>query len=316
MAAPALLLPAALLRAAQETVHATGGVAMPDRYVVIGNPVAHSKSPLIHARFAAGCGQSMHYDTLLAPLDAFRATVLAFRDGGGRGANVTVPFKLDAFALADELTPRAQAAQAVNTLRFDGKYIIGDNTDGLGLVRDIVRNAGVPLGGKRVLLMGAGGAARGALHALLQQAPLQIVIANRTLARAQELALQALQAQSALVSASTFEDLASESTLAALVQPESDGEAAFDVIINATSASLNDNLPALPDSVVSNHTLAYDMMYGARPTIFMQWAASHGAQVRDGLGMLVEQAAEAFAFWRGVRPDTQDVLRDLREALQ
>lgn len=313
MAAPALLLPAVLLRAAQDAIQSGGGVAMPDRYVVIGNPVSHSKSPAIHARFAASCGQAMQYDTLLAPLDAFRATVLAFRDGGGRGANVTVPFKLDAFALADELTPRAQAAQAVNTLRFDGSHIIGDNTDGLGLVRDIVHNAGVPLAGKRILLMGAGGAARGALHALLQQAPQQIVIANRTLARAQELALQA---QSALVSASTFEALASDSALEALVRPDSDGDAAYDVIINATSASLNDSLPALPESVVGPQTLAYDMMYGAQPTIFMQWAANHGAQVRDGLGMLVEQAAEAFAFWRGVRPATQDVLRDLREALQ
>ena len=311
MAALTFLLPAALVRAAQDPAYASAGGMAVDRYVVIGNPVAHSKSPVIHARFAASCGQAMQYDTLLAPLDAFRATVLAFRDGGGRGANVTVPFKLDAFALADELTPRAQAAQAVNTLRFDGGHIIGDNTDGLGLVRDIVHNAGVPIAGKRILLMGAGGAARGALFALLAQEPAQIVIANRTLARAQELALQA---QSALSTQSTSSAQVSASTFEALGRPEPD--CPFDVIINATSASLNDSLPALPESVLDSRTLAYDMMYGAQPTIFMQWAASHGAQVRDGLGMLVEQAAEAFAFWRGMRPDTDDVLLALREALQ
>lgn len=278
-----------------------------DRYVVIGNPVAHSKSPAIHAQFASACGQRMQYDTLLAPLDAFATTVRQFFAAGGRGANVTLPFKLEAFALADRLTERAEAAGAVNTLCFDGTHILGDNTDGVGLVRDIVHNAGHALAGKRVLLLGAGGAARGAMLPLLEQGPAQIVVANRTIANARDL-LARFAAHPVAKHCVEFADLGTNLA---------DGATAsgFDLIINATSASLHASLPPLPPSVLAHHTLAYDMMYGAQPTVFMQWAASHGAQVRDGLGMLVEQAAEAFTLWRGVRPATGPVYAALRQAL-
>jgi shikimate dehydrogenase len=270
-----------------------------DRYVVIGNPVAHSKSPAIHARFASACGQRMQYDTLLAPLDAFAATVHQFFAAGGRGANITLPFKLEAFALAERLTERAEAAGAVNTLSFDGAHILGDNTDGVGLVRDIVHNAGLALAGKRVLLLGAGGAARGAMLPLLEQGPAQIVVANRTIANARDLLAR----------------FAAHPVAKDCVEFADPGSGSFDLIINATSASLQASLPPLPPSVLACHTLAYDMMYGAQPTVFMQWAASHGAQVRDGLGMLVEQAAEAFTLWRGVRPVTGPVYAALRQAL-
>lgn len=271
-----------------------------DHYVVIGNPVAHSKSPYIHAAFAAQTGQMLDYQRLLAPLDGFAASVQIFRLQGGKGANVTVPFKLDACVLATELTTRAAAAGAVNTLRFDGDKILGDNTDGVGLVTDIVRNAGVPLQGKRVLLLGAGGAARGSLLPLLEQLPAELVIANRTLSKAQELQQLAQQYQPQIpVSAQTFTDV----------------EGHFDVIINATSASLHDDVPPLAGSLFDTATLAYDLMYDAQPTAFLRFAATHGAQCRDGLGMLVEQAAEAFFIWRGVRPDTLTVLADLRQAL-
>lgn len=272
-----------------------------DAYVVIGNPVAHSKSPFIHARFAAQTGQQIDYQRLLAPLDGFAAALQVFRAAGGKGANVTVPFKLEAFALATALTPRAQAAGAVNTLKFEGGQILGDNTDGVGLVADIVGNAGVTLRGKRVLLLGAGGAARGALLPLLEQRPAELVIANRSPARALELVAQAAgQAGASRLLACSFEQL----------------QAAFDVIINATSASLQDEAPPLAPALFSARTLAYDMMYAARPTAFLRLAASHGAQCRDGLGMLVEQAAAAFALWRGVRPQTATVLAELRAALQ
>ena len=281
-----------------------------DRYVVIGNPIAHSKSPQIHAAFARQTGEAIHYDRLLAPIDGFEAAVREFMAGGGRGANVTVPFKLEAFALADELSERATAAGAVNTLRFDRAgdrvAIIGDNTDGVGLVRDIVANAGVAVSGARVLLLGAGGAARGVILPLLAESPAQLVIANRTLARADELVAQFAAAASTAasaapprVSASRFEDL--------------DGR--FDVVINATSASLSSALPPVPVSVFGAGGFAYDMMYGAQPTVFMQMAARAGATVRDGLGMLVEQAAESFFVWRGVRPDTMPVYRELRAQL-
>ncbi|MBI3286090.1 MAG: shikimate dehydrogenase [Burkholderiales bacterium] len=273
---------------------------IPDTYVVIGNPVAHSKSPAIHARFAAQTGQAIDYRRLQAPLDGFAAAVQAFRQAGGKGANVTVPFKLEAFALATQLTPRAQAAGAVNTLKFDGEEIVGDNTDGIGLVADIVRNAGVALQGKRVLLLGAGGAARGALLPLLEQHPATLTIANRTPARAQDLLTLARPfAGHTALRASSFEAL----------------QQAYDVIINATSASLNDQVPPVSPAVFGAHTLAYDMMYAARPTAFLRLAAAHGAACRDGLGMLVEQAAAAFELWRGVRPQTATVLAGLRAEL-
>ncbi len=280
-----------------------------DRYVVIGNPIAHSKSPQIHAAFARQTGEAIAYERLLAPLDGFEDAVRTFIATGGRGASVTVPFKLEAFALADALSERATAAGAVNTLRFDraGEQvnIVGDNTDGVGLVRDIMVNAGVAVSGARVLLLGAGGAARGVILPLLAESPAQLVIANRTLSRADALvaqfagAAQTLPAVPAVLSAARFESL--------------DGN--FDLIINATSASLSSELPPIPASVFGSGSFAYDMMYGAQPTLFMQMAAQAGAGVRDGLGMLVEQAAESFFVWRGVRPQTMPVYRELRAQL-
>jgi len=268
-----------------------------DEYVVIGNPIAHSKSPEIHAQFAAQTGQWLHYDRLLAPLHGFKAAVQVFQRRGGRGANVTVPFKLEAHALSDQLTERARLAGAVNTLKFEGGRILGDNTDGAGLVTDIVVNAGQALAGRRILLLGAGGASRGALLPLLQQQPAELVIVNRTQSRAQELAQQF--AEYGPVRSAAYAELGG----------------VFDLIINATSASLSDDLPPLPVSVYGSETLAYDMMYGRQPTIFMQSAQQHGASVRDGLGMLVEQAAEAFLLWRGVRPATAEVFASLRQQL-
>ena len=272
--------------------------AKPDQYVVIGNPVAHSKSPAIHAQFAAQTGESIAYERLAAPLDDFAACVQHFMQSGGRGANVTVPFKLEAFALATQLTPRAQAAGAVNTLSFDDGRIVGDNTDGVGLVRDIVHNAGVVLEGRRILLLGAGGAARGVVMPLLAERPQQLVVANRTFARAQEL-VQSFPAAAPVLKAAAFDDLSGQ----------------FDVIINATSASLSADLPAVPATLFGPQVFVYDMMYAATPTVFMQWAAQHGACVRDGLGMLVEQAAESFFVWRGARPDTAPVYAALRAQL-
>jgi shikimate dehydrogenase len=271
----------------------------PDRYAVIGNPVAHSKSPDIHARFAIQCRQRISYERLLAPLGGFAETARAFADAGGRGANVTLPFKLDAFALATELTPRARAAGAVNTLKFDGRAILGDNTDGVGLVNDIRANAGIALNGKRILLMGAGGAARGAILPLLAGQPSELVIANRTPDKAALLARE-FAAPEVRVRASGFADL----------------QGSFDIIINATSASLASEVPPIPAGAVGAGALAYDMMYGARPTAFMRFAAPLGATVRDGLGMLVEQAAESFFLWRGMRPHTADVLAALRAGLE
>lgn len=266
-----------------------------DNYVVIGNPIAHSKSPAIHARFAQQTGQVMSYERLLAPLDDFVGSVNQFIAAGGRGANVTVPFKLEAFKLASALSPRAQAAGAVNTLTFERGQIVGDNTDGVGLVRDIVRNACVGLAGKRVLLLGAGGAARGVILPVLAEEPAQLVIANRTVARAVELSA-AFSAKPGQLAASSFADLNGH----------------FDIVINATSASLSSDVPALPPALIGAHSFVYDMMYGAQPTVFMQMAAEQGATVRDGLGMLVEQAAESFFIWRGVRPDTAPVYDWLR----
>jgi shikimate dehydrogenase len=265
-----------------------------DRYAVIGNPVAHSKSPEIHTRFAAQTQQQMMYERLLSPLDAFAATVRSFVQEGGRGLNVTVPFKLEAHALAAALTERARMAGAVNTLKFDGDQMLGDNTDGVGLVNDIMRNAGRELAGKSILLLGAGGAARGVMLPLLEQRPACLTLANRTAARAQTLALSF--AGRGRIEVSDF---------AALDSP-------FDLVINATAASLSGQTLPISPRIFASHTLAYDMMYGADPTVFMQFAAAQGAKVRDGLGMLVEQAAESFFLWRGVRPETSAVFADLR----
>ncbi|KQY05581.1 shikimate dehydrogenase [Massilia sp. Root133] len=271
---------------------------MTDKYCVIGNPISHSKSPDIHAAFAAATGQDIAYERCLAPLDGFADTVRDLVAQGYRGANVTLPFKLEAAALATRLEARARLAGAVNTLRFEGGEIVGDNTDGPGLVADIVRNAGVPLTGKRVLLLGAGGAARGVILPFLNEKPEAIVIANRTRATADALVAHFADhvAYSGQISACGFADI----------------EGAFDVVVNATSASLSADLPPVPASAFRAGTLALDMMYGKEPTPFMAFAASHGATVRDGLGMLVEQAAEAFLTWRGVRPETSALLARMR----
>lgn len=273
---------------------------MTDQYCVIGNPIAHSKSPDIHAAFARQTGQDLRYERCLAPLDGFADTVRGLIASGYKGANVTVPFKLEAFRLATRLAPRAQAAGAVNTLVFANGEIVGDNTDGPGLVADIVRNAGVALAGRRVLLLGAGGAARGVMLPILNEGPRQLVVANRTVATAQQLAAEfAPAARGAVLAGCGFDEIATP----------------FDVIVNATSASLSSAVPPVPAVAFCQGTLALDMMYGNKPTVFMDFAAAHGATTRDGLGMLVEQAAEAFAIWRGVRPDTGTVLKDLRNRL-
>jgi shikimate dehydrogenase len=270
-----------------------------DHYVVFGNPIGHSKSPLIHRLFAEQTGEQLEYETLLAPLDDFTGAAQAFFRKGS-GANVTVPFKEQAFRLADSLTERAQRAGAVNTLRkgLDGR-LLGDNTDGAGLVRDLTVNAGVSLQGKRILLLGAGGAVRGALEPLLAEKPAVLMIANRTVEKAEQLA-------------HLFEDLGPvfASGFDWLEEP-------VDLIINATSASLAGELPPISPSLIQpGHTVCYDMMYGKEPTPFCRWATEHGAaQSLDGLGMLAEQAAEAFYLWRGVRPDTAPVLAELRRQL-
>lgn len=272
---------------------------MTDRYCVFGNPIAHSKSPAIHARFAAIAAQDMSYEALLAPLDGFAVTVREFVAAGGRGANVTVPFKEEAFRLCGKRSERAERAGAVNTLVFDGAEIFGDNTDGAGLVSDITGNLGIGLRGKRVLLLGAGGAARGVVEPLLAQQPASLFIANRS-------------ADKALALAASFSDIVAvdAGNLAKIVGNS------FDVVINATSASLSGETLPLPDGIFAPGSLAYDMMYGKGEMPFMRQARAQGAsQCADGLGMLVEQAAEAFALWRGVRPETATVLGDLRAQL-
>jgi shikimate dehydrogenase len=273
---------------------------MPDRYAVVGNPVAHSKSPFIHAQFARQTGQDLEYGRVLAPLDGFRATVAQFRAAGGKGLNVTVPFKLEAFALADVRTARASDAEAVNTLKFEPGSIAGDNTDGIGLMRDIEGNLGFALAGRRILLMGAGGAAQGVLTPLLAARPAQLIIANRTVDRARELAKRiATRGGESEITAAGYDELAHRS---------------FDLVVNATSASLQDAVPDLPAGVYASGSLAYDMMYGKGLTPFLQRARAQGAAcLADGIGMLVEQAAESFYVWRGVRPDTAAVIEQLRQ---
>lgn len=263
---------------------------MTDRYAVFGNPVSHSKSPLIHARFAAQTAQDLSYEAILAPLDGFAASVRTFVADGGKGANVTVPFKEEAFCLATELTPRARAAGAVNTLSFNGNAIRGDNTDGAGLVCDLKNNLGVDLAGMRILLLGAGGAARGVILPLLEEKPAALFVANRTATKAEALAA------AFGIDGGGFAMLAGR---------------AYDLVINATSAGLSDTGLPLPDETFAPGVLAYEMLYG-RETAFMQQARKAGARIADGLGMLVEQAAEAFLVWRDVRPVTGPVLRALR----
>lgn len=273
-----------------------------DRYAVVGNPVEHSQSPYIHAQFAAQTGQAMRYERLLAPLDGFERTLRDFAAGGARGCNVTVPFKAEAWALARHRTPRAELARTANTLRFDADGWRADNTDGVGLVRDIVRNAGVAISGARVLLVGAGGASAGALGPLLGERPAAVVVVNRTAQRAVEL----VQRHAAVARATG---------VALAAAPIDDCGSGFDIVVNATSASLGDAGVPVAAGVLRSGALALDMMYGGAARRFLEWAEAHGARARDGLGMLVEQAAEAFHFWRGVHPDVAPVLAALRERL-
>ncbi|MBC7468109.1 MAG: shikimate dehydrogenase, partial [Ramlibacter sp.] len=267
-----------------------------DQYCVLGNPVEHSKSPWIHARFAQLTGQDMAYGKRLVPLDGFVAGLAAFRAEGGKGCNITVPFKFEAAPLATTRTARARLAQACNTLRFDDEStVFADNTDGLGLVADIQGNAGVAIARRELLLIGAGGAAAGVLGPLIEARPRRIVIANRTAGRAHLLVERhtGLAREHGVVLATVALDAAG---------------GPFDIVVNATASSLSGSSIPVPDSVLKPGTLAVDMMYGPAAEGFMAWARAHGAVPRDGLGMLVEQAAEAFLVFRGVRPPSAQVL--------
>jgi shikimate dehydrogenase len=264
---------------------------MTDRYAVVGHPVAHSKSPWIHAEFARACGQDIEYGRIDAPPGGFAPAVDAFRSAGGRGVNVTLPYKAEACRYASRLSERARIAQAVNTLVF-GADALGDTTDGAGLVRDLCDHLQFPLAGSSVLLMGAGGAAQGVVQALLEAGAGSLTIANRTEARAHALA------ERFGCSSAAYQALAGK---------------AFDLVVNATSAGLGGEAAALPRGILRQGVLAYDMVYG-RDTVFLDEARRAGARVSDGLGMLVEQAAESFALWRGVRPETAPVLAKLRAA--
>lgn len=272
----------------------------PDQYVVVGNPISHSQSPFIHRQFARQTRQFITYETLQAPLSGFSERLLRFFAEGGKGCNVTVPFKEEAYALADRLTPRAKLAGAVNTLKImeDGK-LLGDNTDGAGLVQDLRRQQ-VNLKDAHILVIGAGGAARGVLLPLLEKNPATLTIANRTLTKAKHLA--ALFSPYGKIQARAFDQLEGVS---------------FDLIINSTSASLSGEFPAIPAQVITAKTIVYDMVYGQGVTTSNQWALMHGARrVIDGLGMLVGQAAESFYLWRVCEPETEAVIEALRKKLE
>ncbi len=272
---------------------------MTDRYAVIGNPIEQSKSPFIHMAFAQVTGQDIDYGKVLGPLGGFAAAVDAFRAEGGKGMNVTAPFKLDAFAYATDLAPSAQMAGAVNAMKFEGGRVYAENFDGVGLVRDVVHNLACPLKGKRVLVLGAGGATRGALLPFLAEQPAELVVVNRTVAKAQELAQLAHKHQTGQV------------PVQGLGYDQLQGKQ-FDVVFNATSASLTAELPPLPASVFAPGALAYELAYGKGLTPFLKLAQQAGVtHLADGVGMLAEQAAEAFVWWRGVRPDTSSVIQQL-----
>jgi shikimate dehydrogenase len=268
-----------------------------DRYAVFGNPIAHSKSPFIHEQFARQLDQQLTYDRQLVDVEGFTEAASAFFSAGGKGLNITVPFKLEAYQFADSLSGRARDAGAVNTLsRAASGAIQGDNTDGVGLLRDLVENHRWQLSSQRVLLLGAGGAVRGVIGPLLAQQPASLWVANRTVTKAETLA-DLFKHQGEVLGVG-FNQL---------------GGQQFDVVINGTSASIAGDLPPLPESLLAPGARCYDMMYQAQPTVFMQWAQQHGAAtVADGLGMLVEQAAESFSIWRGQRPATAAVIKALR----
>jgi shikimate dehydrogenase len=267
----------------------------PDKYAVVGNPIAHSRSPEIHERFARQTHQKITYERIEAPLDGFEERALALRDSGYRGLNVTVPFKVDAAKLADDLLPRARLAGAVNTLVFDGDTIVGDNTDGIGFVRDVRERLKFDFNECSVLVLGAGGAVRGVIGALLDVSPRWIAVSNRTHQRAEELA------EEFGVEAIHLDEVPAEH---------------FDLIVNGTTTGLKHDAPPIDPETFNDCTLAYDLVYAADPTPFMELARSGGAKIiSDGLGMLIEQAAESFLLWRGVRPDTAPVYRDLRRLI-
>ncbi len=268
-----------------------------DQYAVIGNPIAHSKSPLIHHAFAEQTGEQLEYSRLLGEPKRFAKNVADFLAAGGRGLNVTVPFKEDAWQLVDELSVRAESARAVNTIiQLDDGRLRGDNTDGMGLVRDLQENQHLKLADSRILLLGAGGASRGVLRPLLEANPKQIVIANRTASKAIALASDLTTLE--VVAGCGLNDLAGKR---------------FDLIINATAAGLTDQVPDIPNGLLEKGGSCYDMMYGDKPTAFMRWGLGQGAaKVIDGLGMLVEQAAESFYLWRGIRPETATVMKMMR----
>ena len=275
-----------------------------DCYAVMGNPIHQSKSPIIHQAFAQQEQQSIQYEAKLIDIEegAFEADVKRFFSEGGRGLSVTVPFKEIAWKMSEIRSPAAEKAGAVNTLSYNPQLgkLLGDNTDGLGLVRDLVRNQGVELEGKRVLILGAGGAVRGVLGPLIEHSPAIISLANRTASKAESLA--ALFSDLKKIHVSAYQDL-----------PNSEP---FDVIINGTSASLQGEIPPLDGSILAASSVCYDMMYGAKPTVFNQWASHQGCErTYDGLGMLVEQAAEAYYIWRGFTPDTQSVIESVRKQM-
>jgi shikimate dehydrogenase len=268
---------------------------MIDCYAVIGNPIGHSKSPLIHRTFAETTGQALEYFAIEGTTEGFKDTVNAFRRGGGKGMNVTAPFKLLAFDLATDRLPRARLAGAANALKFDGERIHADNFDGVGLVNDIQKNLGVPLAGKRVMMLGAGGAARGAVLPFLAEAPAELIIVNRDVEKARTLVRDA--GAPANLRGAGYRDVADQR---------------FDVVVNATSASLKGELPPVTPGVFGDDALAYELVYGKGLTPFLRLARSAGvSRLADGVGMLVEQAAEAFAWWRGIRPDTRAVIGSL-----
>lgn len=270
-----------------------------DRYAVIGNPIAHSRSPFIHTEFAKIAQQNLVYDRLLAPLDSFKETAQQFFAQGGKGLNVTLPFKEQAYALTDVLSLRAKQAGAVNTLLMGKNGLLyGDNTDGAGLVRDMTVNLGWSLAGKRILVLGAGGAVRGVLGPLLAAQPAHVYVSNRTQSKAEQLA--SLFAEFGPISALTLEQIPTQS---------------IDIIINGSSASLAGESLALPNHLLAAQACAYDMAYGKAELPFLVWAKAQGAQVSDGLGMLVEQAAESFFIWRNVRVTTAEVLAQLKVAV-
>jgi len=273
--------------------------AQVDRYAVIGNPISHSKSPFIHAEFARQTGEKILYTAELVEIGQVKEFIDEFARHSGKGLNVTVPFKIDAFNIATQLSSRARRAGAVNTIELVNGEIIADTTDGIGLLNDLTKNHRQSLTNKRILIIGAGGAVRGSLEPLLLQSPQSMTIANRTVSKAEQIAKD--YAELFHIEACDFNALEGKH---------------FDIVINGTSASLSGELPPLPDKLFADNAMAYDMMYAAEPTPFMQWASQQGAShIHDGLGMLVEQAAESFYIWRKKRPETQGVINKLREKI-